>query len=149
MNLDFTVTDINRIIFVDDLEYPNQKIDFNRPLNYHELIFTFSGHKIARFNGTELHDRTNSIRYLPQGPVSGYSVERLEPGPCIDIFFSTDRPISDGPFVLQFGQNSRFATLFQTSSTVLDPNGLPEADARVLQDIADRVALEGQSPFLP
>ena len=40
-----------------------------------------------------------------------------------------------------------FATLFNTSSTVLDANGLPAEDARILQDIADRVALKGESPF--
>lgn len=40
-----------------------------------------------------------------------------------------------------------FATLFNTSSTVLGANGLPAGDARILQNIADRVALEGQFPF--
>lgn len=40
-----------------------------------------------------------------------------------------------------------FATLFHTSSEVLDPDGLPETDARILQSIADRVALKGETPF--
>ena len=40
-----------------------------------------------------------------------------------------------------------FATIFNTSSAVLDANGLPPEDARVLQEIADKVALQGQAPW--
>ena len=40
-----------------------------------------------------------------------------------------------------------FATLFRTSSDVLDADGLPLEDARTLQAIADRVALRGETPF--
>lgn len=40
-----------------------------------------------------------------------------------------------------------FATLFDTSSAALEANGLPAEDARILQSIADRVALEGTFPF--
>ena len=40
-----------------------------------------------------------------------------------------------------------FATLFGTSSAVLDPNGLTPDDARTLQKIADQVALGGACPW--
>lgn len=40
-----------------------------------------------------------------------------------------------------------FATLFQTSATVLGTNGLPEADARALQTVADAVALDRVLPW--
>lgn len=40
-----------------------------------------------------------------------------------------------------------FATLFGASATVLDANGLPEEDARILQEIADKIALEGIIPW--
>ena len=40
-----------------------------------------------------------------------------------------------------------FATIFKTSSTVLSADGLPEADARILQEIADQVALNGAYPW--
>lgn len=40
-----------------------------------------------------------------------------------------------------------FATIFHTSATVLDDNGLPEADAKILQQIADKIVLEGVIPW--
>ena len=40
-----------------------------------------------------------------------------------------------------------FATLFGASATILDANGLPEEDARILQEIADKIALEGVIPW--
>jgi len=40
-----------------------------------------------------------------------------------------------------------FSTLFDTSSTVLDCNGLPEDVARALQQVADKVVLEDYIPW--
>ena len=40
-----------------------------------------------------------------------------------------------------------FATLFQTSSTVLDVGALPAEDAQVLQQIADKIVLEDVVPW--
>jgi hypothetical protein len=40
-----------------------------------------------------------------------------------------------------------FATLFQTSSTVLDVGALPAEDAKVLQQIADKIVLEDVVPW--
>ena len=40
-----------------------------------------------------------------------------------------------------------FATLFHTSATVLDANGLPEEDALTLQEISDKVVLDGVVPW--
>lgn len=40
-----------------------------------------------------------------------------------------------------------FATLFRTSATALGAGGLPEADARILQEIADKIVLEGVLPW--
>jgi hypothetical protein len=40
-----------------------------------------------------------------------------------------------------------FATIFNTSASVLDANGLPLDDARELQAIADKVALNGEIPW--
>ena len=40
-----------------------------------------------------------------------------------------------------------FATLFDTSSTVLDSDGLSDSDARALQQAADKIALEKYIPW--
>lgn len=40
-----------------------------------------------------------------------------------------------------------FCTLFGVSATVLDANGLPQEDARVMQQIADKIMLEGVMPW--
>ena len=40
-----------------------------------------------------------------------------------------------------------FATFFNTSSAVLDSNGLPPEDARDLQIIANKIALDGEMPW--
>ncbi|MBE6601556.1 MAG: hypothetical protein E7637_03515 [Ruminococcaceae bacterium] len=40
-----------------------------------------------------------------------------------------------------------FATLFQTSASVLGTNGIPEKDARELQRIADEIVLQGIVPW--
>ena len=41
-----------------------------------------------------------------------------------------------------------FATLYDTSSSVLDSNGIiPDADAMILQDIADKIVLDGYIPW--
>ena len=114
MNQDFTITHIERIIFVDVHEYPEPKTSFNHDARFNELIFTLSGRRTVHFNGLELEDTPNSIRFIPQGPVFEYVVERQEPGPCIDIFFSTDRPVAPRSFVQELGENSKLASLFQT-----------------------------------
>jgi hypothetical protein len=40
-----------------------------------------------------------------------------------------------------------FATIFHTTSSILDSNGLPTEDARALQAIADKVALNEEIPW--
>lgn len=118
MNEDFTITRISRIIFVDENEYKERKTVFAHDSKCNELIFTFFGQKTVRFNGIELQDRPNSIRFIPPGPVFEYTVERHQPGPCIDIFFYTDRPVSDVSFVFDSKENSKLASLFQTIFSV-------------------------------
>ena len=40
-----------------------------------------------------------------------------------------------------------FATLFKQSAIKLDSNGLPDGDARALQAVADRIALDRAIPW--
>ena len=116
--MDCIIQGMSRVILVGKEEYPEQMTSFSPSLKYHELIFHFSGTKTVHFNGVTLEDGPNCIRFLPQGPVFEYTVERHEPGPCIDIFFTTDIPVSEVPFVVHMGDNSKFAALFQNIFSV-------------------------------
>lgn len=113
METDFVVTDIKRVIMVGKDEYPEQVTSFKHDLESNELIFNISGHCTVYFNGIELVNVPGSVRFLPKGRNTQYEVFRHERGECIDVFFSTDRPISEVPFVINVVDNERLASLFK------------------------------------
>ena len=95
-------------------EYPEQVTVFKaRRLIYNELIFHISGSAKAFFNGKELFTFPGSVRFLPTGECFEYRVERMEPGDCIDVFFSTDVPITNEAFVLDMSKRESLAPLFK------------------------------------
>ena len=114
MNFDFLITDIHRVIMVGKEEYPEQTTVFKaRRLIYNELIFHISGKAKVVFNGKELATLPGTVRFLPSGECSEYRVERMEQGDCIDVFFGTDKPISDEAFVLDMSGRESLAPLFK------------------------------------
>ena len=113
METDFIVTDIKRVIMVGKDEYPEQITTFKHDLQSNELIFNFSGHSTVYFNGKELDNASGNVRFLPKGRVTQYEVFRHERGECIDIFFNTDRPISDVAFVINAVGNEKLSSLFK------------------------------------
>lgn len=112
MNDSFLITKIERIIFVDKDEYNEKSTRFTGELNSNELIFHISGKSKVRFNGTSMEIIPNIIRYLPKGKIKEYNVSREENGSCIDIFFQTDRPVSETAFVYNSQTNKSFSALF-------------------------------------
>jgi len=112
MNDDFLITKIERIIFVDKNEYSENHSHFTGTLYQNELIFHISGKSTIFFNGIEMEIKPNILRFLPKGKIYEYNVFRKESGACIDIFFETDKPISDKAFVLNVQENKKFAALF-------------------------------------
>lgn len=113
MKQDFIITGIRRIVLVGKNEYPQSKITFTHHLNSNELIYHFGGKSTVCFNGKILNTEADTIRFLPKGENREYIVERQEPGECIDIFFSTDLPLSDEAFVMKITQNQTVANLFK------------------------------------
>ena len=114
MNFDFLITDIHRVIMVGKEEYPEQITVFkSRRLVYNEMIFQISGTSKVFFNGKELYTAPGTVRFLPSGECSEYRVERMDRGECIDVFFSTDRPIADEAFVLDLSKRESIAPLFK------------------------------------
>lgn len=107
------ITEINRIVLVGKHEYPEKKTSFfPRQTEYQELIYHFSGDATVEFNDQVLHTEKNSIRYLPAGNCTRYTVDRKEHGECIDIVFSSDTPMNTQAFVTS-GGNEKIAGLFK------------------------------------
>ena len=118
MKSDFIVTSIKRVIMVGKDEYPDQLTIFKHDLECNELIFNISGHSTVHFNGVELNNVPGSVRFLPKGSNTQYEVFRHERGECIDIFFDSDQPISEVPFVINVADNEKLASLFKRIFTV-------------------------------
>lgn len=111
--MDCIIQKIARVILVGKEEYPEPMTSFSGPLYYHELIFHFSGQSTNFFNDKKFEIKPNLVRFLPKGEVSRYDVIRKERGECIDIYFLSDKPLSEEAFILDVGSNERIARLFR------------------------------------
>lgn len=111
MNRNFIITSIEQVILVD---HSNQgsPLKFTAPLRRNELIFHYAGDATVYFNEKTLKTKENTIRFLPKGENRLYEVYGTF-GPCIDIFFQTDQPISNEAFVVQAKNNQQLAPLFK------------------------------------
>lgn len=114
MNNKFAIIDIKRVILVGKDEYREQVISFtSNKTCCNELIFHLSGESTVFFNGKRLEITKDSIRFLPQGEIHEYIVNRKERGECIDIFFDTDVPVTNEAFVLKLKQSEKIKSLFK------------------------------------
>lgn len=113
MEKDFLITKIHRIVLVHKSTYEEKHLKFPNKLFSNELIYHFSGEATVYFDKYTLKTLPNSIRFLPCGIVSKYEVERDVCGECIDIFFDTDKPISDLAFVINESQREYIGILFK------------------------------------
>lgn len=113
MNKKLIITEINNVIYVEKEKYPEMETSFHHHLDHQELIFHFSGLSTVLFNGKTLDTVPGTLRYLPRGANQQYIVKRKEPGDCIDVFFSTDIPLSEEAFVKNLAENNQISTLFR------------------------------------
>ncbi len=113
MTEDFVITRINRVILVGKQEYKEAKTLFDHNLESNELIFHFSGQATVYFNGKVLETEAGVVRFLPKGKNTQYTIHRKERGECIDIFFDTDRPISESAFTLKCQKSETVGNLFK------------------------------------
>ena len=113
MNDNFIITEIHRVTMVDRDEYPEKKTKFSSNLKYNELIFHYSGRATVYFDDLVLKTRPNTIRFLPNGTVKRYEVERETSGECIFVAFSTNGEISSEAFVIDAEKNEKLGTLFR------------------------------------
>lgn len=108
----FIITDIKRVIMVGRDEYLDEVTSFSHVLYSNEIIFHFSGESTVMFDDQTLETTPNTVRFLPKGRVSRYDVYRRDFGDCIDIFFQTDRAVSQKAFVVDATKNERIGRLF-------------------------------------
>lgn len=109
----FIITGITRVILVGRDEYPESTTVFSGNLPVNELIFHLSGDITVHFNGKEFSCAENTVRFLPKGENGEYRVHPKEPGDCIDVFFSTDRPVAEEAFVLTPQNSAAIRGLFR------------------------------------
>lgn len=114
----FVITDIKRIIYVSNEEYPEKVTHFTMPRVYNELIFNLSGENIVYFNGKNLYNLPDTIRFLPEGEVTEYTVNRTERGSCIDIVFTADREIEKEAFVTTVQKSAKIRALFKKAFSI-------------------------------
>ncbi len=113
MNDNIIVTNIYQIIYVGAQEYPEKRTSFGTIVPCQELIYNISTDNIIFFGENTLQEKPGSVRYLPEGSVSRYVVERNHYGDCIDIFFSANQNLADSAFVQNAPNNKRMEELFK------------------------------------
>ncbi len=84
----------------------------------HELIFRLNGESRASFDNRELYTIKGDIKYLPkgQGRLSHTSLESS--GECINVFFNSDIPLSDKPFVISCDDYDEYRKLFERIESI-------------------------------
>lgn len=110
---DFIITSIDNVISVGPDKYAEPITEFRHHLSSYELIFHFSGSATVYFGDQVLHTEPNTIRFLPKGDTSRYTVERHLHGSCIDIFFQTDKPPAQEAFTISVPEGSQTSALFK------------------------------------
>ena len=113
MEENFIITKIYRVILVEVAGYKEATASFPCDLAYNELIFHFSGQTTVFFDDLTLTTKANTVRFLPKGNAKRYDVIRHEAGVCIDVFFETDKPVSDTAFIGDFSKNKKIGILFK------------------------------------
>lgn len=118
MEKDFVITGIKRIVYVGEEEYPEKVTHFGMSAVQNELIFTFSGQNTVYFNGKALKTLPGTVRFLPEGRVYEYVVDREVNGACIDIVFTADRVISKDAFITSPILNQKLPALFKKAFSI-------------------------------
>ncbi|MBQ9744723.1 MAG: helix-turn-helix transcriptional regulator [Clostridia bacterium] len=113
MNKNFIITSIEQVILVGKEKYKEKNLHFSNSIPFNEIIFHFSGSSIVYFGEQSLKVKENTVRFLPKGKVSRYDVHREIPGECIDVFFSTDKPVSENAFVWESDKKEQIGALFR------------------------------------
>lgn len=106
------ITGISSILFVPSDKYSEKCPVFSNLLPSYELVYKLDGESATHFNSKKLHCAAGTAYLLPKGRNTGYFVERIVPGDCIDIFFHTSSPMPGEAIILSRGRNAVVRNLF-------------------------------------
>ena len=109
----FCIEKIKSVVFLKPTSDEPKKISFSVPSLNNEIIFHLGGRSTVYFNNTVLAVQPDTVRFLPSGPVNRYIVEREEYGPCIDITFISNLPLTEEAFVIDMSENAKIRDLFE------------------------------------
>lgn len=113
----FNILSIDRVIFVSSNEYKSSCTDFAKRSKTktisNELILHLDGETTINFNGKILNTNKETVRFLPQGKITQYTVKRKKSGNCFDIFFTTDVPIAKEAFTKTFESFDKLEEMFR------------------------------------
>ena len=119
----FSISSIERIVYVSAEEYKEKTTKFSHRFTQNELIYHLSGEATVFFNGKVLQTRKGHIRFLPQGEVTEYIVDRQVHGECIDIVFRTDVPLCTEAIILKPEENKDIEAMFRKAFSVWSAKG--------------------------
>lgn len=93
------ITNISSVVLIEPL--PVGTYNFPACLPHYELVYKLSGHSVARFGDTTYDLTAGCIRFLPVCPQNTrYSVDIIEEGDSIDIYFDSSFHFPDTDAVL-------------------------------------------------
>ncbi len=121
MNTDFILTRIRNVIYEETPADQPAERRFSPELPCAELIFHFRSDATVYFGDSVLVTGDDCVRFLPAGTASRYIVKKNRPqrrDRYVDIFFETDRPVSDRPFCVMPPDAVRLGALFRRIATV-------------------------------
>ena len=113
MDIDFTVTSIDHVIFVSKNEYPEERSRFPADLRCNEMVYDFSGEYVLYLGEKVIDFRPGCIRVMAQGDHGRYEVLRRTHGDCVDVFFRTAEPLAKDLYVGNYAANHRLDELFR------------------------------------
>lgn len=100
-------------VLLDDSGRKSNFHDYSGKIPHNELIFKLGGISRIRFGSDEATVEQGSVRFLPESETdTKYTVEVIESGKYIDIFFDTQTPINEAAFSIQPQNREKIEKLF-------------------------------------
>lgn len=111
---DYTVVTGIRTI-AEYASFDGMKESYGTEFPCNELIYFLDGEGIVHCGGKTARDREGSIRFHPVGKLpegTGYDVETIKSGRCIDIYFDANPTWCDSFFTRDMSDNALLRRLF-------------------------------------
>ncbi len=100
-------------VLLDDSGRTSRFHDYSGNIPHNELIFKLGGTSRIKFDSDEILAVEGTVRFLPErNRKTKYTVEVIESGKYIDIFFDTLTPINESALYTQPQNRERIAKLF-------------------------------------